>query len=120
MSNIFTLESLDEEIAKDYAPLRFQIDGEEIVLRSLLRVPRKERDAVIERLKELEREEEQDSLNEDEALQAVQFVLQTVAEGKGQGDKLVKALGNDLLRNMKVLERWTEVTQPGEAKNSPS
>lgn len=120
MSNIFTLDSLDEEIEKEYAPLRFQVDGEDIVLRSLLRIPRKERDAVVDRLKHLERNEDQDSLDEDEALEAVQFVLQTVAEGKGQGDKLIKALGNDLLRNMKVLERWTEVTQPGEAKSSPS
>ena len=120
MSNIFNLESLDEEIEKQYAPLRFQIDGEEIVLRSLLRIPRKDRDAVLERLKTLERDEEADTLDEDEALAAVQFVLSTVAEGQGKGAKLTKALGNDLLRNMKVLEHWTEATQPGEAQNSPS
>ena len=121
MSNVFTLESLDEEIEQQYAPLRFQIDGAEIVLRSLLRIPRTDRDAVLERLRTLEQDEEAaDSLDEDETLAAVQFVLSTVAEGKGQGDKLIKALGNDLLRNMKVLEHWTEATKPGEATHSPS
>lgn len=118
MSNVFTLESLEEEIEREYSPLRFQVDGEDIVLRSLLRIPRKERDSVMDKLRTLEGQED-DNPDEDAMLSAVQHVLKTVAETKEQGQKLVSALGNDLLRNMKVLERWTEATQPGEAEHSP-
>lgn len=115
--NIFTLEDLDAAIEREYAPLRFQAGGEEFVLRSLLRVEKKQRDAVVEKLKELD--DNQEELDEDSALSTVQFVLKTVV-ADNKGAKLLKALGDDLLRCMKVLEKWTEATQPGEAKVSPN
>lgn len=121
MSNVFTLESLEEEIEREYAPLRFKVGEEEFTLRSLLRVDRNERDQVLDRLRELEkqRDSSEDDLSEDDALDAVQFVLKTVT-ADDKGDRLTELLGNDLLVNMKILERWTEVTQPGEATHSPT
>lgn len=116
-NNVFTLEALEAEIERQYAPLKFQAAGEEFVLRSLLRIGKKDRDAVMEKLKDLETEDEE--LNEDVAFAAVQFVLKTVV-ADNKGAKLSKVLGDDLLRNMKVLEKWVEATQPGEATDSPS
>lgn len=117
-NNVFTLDALEEEIEKQYAPLRFQANDEEFVLRSVLRVGKKDRDAVMDKLKAMEGQDEEE-LNEDEALQTVQFILKTVT-ADNKGNKLVKALGDDILKNMKVLEKWVEATQPGEATDSPS
>lgn len=117
MGNVFTLESLHEELEREYAPLRFQADGTEYVLRSVLRIDKKDRDAVMEQLKELETEG--DEVDEDKALAAVKFVLKTVTSDR-KGERLVKLLGDDLLACMKLMEKWTEATQPGEAQDSPS
>ena len=114
--NIFTLEDLDAAIEREYAPVKFQAAGEEFTLRSLLRVEKKQRDAVVEKLKELE---DQDDLDEDTALSTVQFVLKSVC-ADGKGARLVKVLGDDLLRCMKLLSMWTEATQQGEATDSPA
>lgn len=118
-NNVFTLEALEAEIERQYAPLKFQAGNEEFVLRSLLRVGKKDRDEVMSKLKDLDADENAEELNEDEALATVQFVLKTVV-ADNKGTKLVKVLGDDLLRNMKVLEKWVEATQPGEATDSPN
>lgn len=115
--NVFTLEDLDAAIEREYAPLRFQAGGEEFVLRSLLRVEKKKRDAVVAKLKELD--EHGEDVDEEVALATVQLILKTVC-ADGKGDKLLKVVGNDLLRCMKLLTLWTEATQPGEAQGSPS
>jgi hypothetical protein len=115
--NVFTLADLDAAIEREYAPLKFQAGDEEFVLRSLLRVEKKQRDAVIAKLKELE--DQGDDIDEDTALTTVQFILKTVC-ADAKGTKLLKTVGDDLLRCMKLLTLWTEATQPGEATDSPA
>lgn len=115
--NVFTLADLDESIEREYAPLKFEADGDEFVLRSLLRVDKKQRDSVVSKLKELE--DQGEDVSEETALSTVQFILKTVC-ADDKGTKLLKALGDDLLRCMKLLTAWTEATQPGEAKDSPA
>lgn len=115
--NVFTLEALDAAIEREYAPMKFQAGGEEFVLRSLLRVPKKDRDAVLAKLEELDTLGEK--ADEDAVLTTVQFILRAVC-ADGRGAKLLKAVGDDLLRSMKLLTMWTEATQPGEAQDSPS
>lgn len=121
MSEVFTLESLEEELENEFAPFPFEAGGERFVLRNLLRCDKKERQAAIARLKALEslNDEDQSEEQEDATLSAVQFVLSTVTAER-RGAKLLKAIGPDLLINMKLLERWAERTQPGEATASPS
>jgi hypothetical protein len=53
----------------------------------------------------------------EELLYAATSVLEIVAD---HGKKLTKELDGDLAVTMKVLERWMEATQPGEAKRSGS
>ncbi|WP_190821959.1 phage tail assembly protein [Saccharopolyspora pogona] len=115
--NVFTLDDLDAAIEREYAPLTFQAAGEEFVLRSLLRVEKKRRDAVIAKLKELD--DAGDDIDEDLALSTVQFILKSVT-ADDRGTKLLKALGDDLLRFMRLLSMWSEATQPGEATASPN
>ncbi|MDA3643780.1 phage tail assembly protein [Saccharopolyspora indica] len=123
MSNEFTLESLQEEIEREYAPLVFKAAGEEFVLRSLLRVPKKDREKVIAAMTALDNErenaDEDDTVSEDTAVETVELIIKTVT-ADGKGTKLVKLLGGDVLVLMKVLQKWTEATQPGEAQNSPA
>jgi hypothetical protein len=120
MSNVFTLESLVEEIEREYAPLKFQAGGEEFVLKSLMRTDRKVRDAVVERLKSLEAAHNSDeAVDEGELLEGIAFVLSSVTEGR-KGARLMKVVGEDVLLGMKLLEKWTAATQPGEAKDSPT
>lgn len=111
--NVFTLADLDAAIEREYAPLRFQAGDEEFVLRSLMRVDRKQRAAVIAKMETLE----DDDVDENVVIDAVQFVMKTVC-ADGKGAKLVKLLGDDTVRYMKLLTMWTEATQPGEAKDS--
>lgn len=117
-NNVFTLEALEEEIERQYAPFRLSTGSDEFVLRSLLRVSKKERETVVDKLQVLDTEDGAE-LNEAETLEVVHTVLKTVT-ADGKGSKLIKVLGDDLLRCMKVLEKWIEATQPGEAENSPS
>lgn len=121
MSNVFTLDSLREEVEKEYAPLKIQLsDGTEITLVSLLRLPKKSRDAVLAALDALDSEDEgtTTSAGVDSTLATALKVLELVS-GTG-GKRLVKELGDDLALTMKVLNSWTAATQPGEAKSSPA
>lgn len=124
MSNAFTLDSLREEIEKEFAPAKVGLkDGSEVVLRNLLRLDGKERDKVIGLLEGVKGAQDEDLESAgaeriDEILSVVQEILKTVAETKGT--QLVKELGEDLILTMKVLERWMGDTQPGEAESLPS
>ena len=115
--NVFTLDDLDAAIEREYAPLRFRAGDDEFVLRSLMRVSRKEREAVVKKLETLENADDDDSIDETAVIEAVQFVVKTIC-ADNKGAKLVKVVGDDIVRYMKLLAMWTEATQPGEAKDS--
>lgn len=126
-NNVFTLESLEEEIERDFSPLTFTAGNDEFVLRNPLRLEADNRKKVMASLQTLEDARQTATtkggtdaqVDGDEMLETVQAILKAVTADK-KGDKLVKILGNDLVRCMKVMERWMEATQPGEASDSPS
>lgn len=120
MSNVFTLQSLDEEIERKYAPVKFEDNGEEFILVSLLRVDKKVRKEVMDRLQGLNTNADSDEdFDEDKTVAELEFVLSSVTREK-RGAKLIRVLGHDLLRLMTLLKIWQEATQPGEAQGSPS
>jgi len=123
MSNVFTLESFQEELEAEYEPFVFRAGGQEFVLVSLLRVSKETRKACTDKLKELDVKDGADvsaeDLDEDASIEAIQFILSSVTQDR-KGKALIKAIGNDLLMNMKIMQRWQEKTQPGEAQDSPS
>lgn len=120
MSNTFTLEALREEIEKKYAPLVFKDGDKEFVLQSLMMVPKEVRAAVQERLETLtESKDENETVSEDDTLEALKFVLSSVTKDK-KGPALLRVLGNELIYYSALMEKWSEATQPGEASSSPS
>lgn len=118
MSNIITLADLDEAIEREYAPLTLKVGDHEYVLQSLMRVDKTKRDEVEQYLEALNKKDDE-TLSEEDALEAIHYILKAVVKDN-KGDWLVKAVGNDLLRNMTLLKQWAKATQPGEAVDSPN
>jgi hypothetical protein len=117
MGNVFTLQSLQEELERTYAPLEFQNGKDTYVLRQVLRMPKSERDMVASKLKSLDREDSDDT-TEEEVLEILELILRTVTQD-GKGEKLVELLDHDLLTVKLLFDKWMEACQPGEASPSP-
>lgn len=112
MSNVFTLESLNDELNTKYGPFVFQAGKQKFELPPLLRLPDSERDLAINILKSAEVVQERNDL--DEVKEMLKDLLRVVVRD-GKGDALVEVLNNDLLSIQIIIEKWTEKTQPGEA-----
>lgn len=123
MSNVITLDSIREEVEKEFAPLKVGLsDGTEAVLKSLVRLNEKARKAVLAELKVIEEvtSREDDATEADDVsalIAAIGKVLELVCD---KGRQLAKEIDGDLLVSMKLLTQWMEATQAGEAQNSPS
>lgn len=122
MGNVFTLDALREEVEKEFAPVEIVLsDGTKITLRNLLRLPKGERDAVLEKLKVLE---SLDKTGESQDANELDLLAVTSVEILGlvsdNPKRLALELGDDLSIILKVLNVWMESSQPGEAGSSPS
>jgi Mycobacteriophage tail assembly protein len=122
MGNVFTLDALREEVEKEFAPIELVVsDGTTVTLRNLLRLPKKERDQVLAKLKVLE---SLDKSGESQDANEVDLLASTAVEilvlVSDHGKKLADELGDDLSIILKVLSVWMESSQPGEAEPSPS
>lgn len=122
MGNVFTLDALREEVEKEFAPVEIVLrDGTKVTLRNLLRLPKKDRDAVLGKLKVLE---SIDSSGESEDVNELDLLATTAVEilvlVGDYGHKLVEELGDDLSIILKVLNVWMDSSQPGEAEPSPA
>lgn len=122
MGNVFTLDSLREEVEKEFAPVKIVLsDGTEVTLRNLLRLPKGDRAKVVAKLKVLEsvdKSGESEDSNELDLLAttAVEILVLVADHGK----KLADELGDDLSIILKVLGVWMDTSQPGEAQPSPA
>src|SRR5690606_4567017 len=91
MSNVFTLDSMREELEKQYEPIKVQLsDGSEAVLQNLLRMKKTQRDAVLEKLDELaslQQKEEAGELSQVEVLTATSDLSFGILELAVGGDK---------------------------------
>jgi len=126
MSNTFTLDALREDVERKYAPVKIAVGKREVVLRHLIRMPKGDREAVVELLNKFKdavssgpEDKADDAVLDDDAL--LELGKEIVAKvAKDHGDVLVEALGDDLALTIHVLETWMEATQLGEAQNSPA
>lgn len=118
MSNVFTLDDLNAAIETKYAPFYFHAGSDRFVLRQVLRLSQSEREVVTSELKNLDNVDEE-NINEGEILRIVEKILSTVTD-HGKGPQLVELLGHELVRVQMLLEKWIEVTSPGEASPSPA
>jgi len=120
MGNVFTLDSLRAEVDKDFSPAKITLsDGSTVVLRNLLRLKKKDRDAVLEKLTELDKVSGE-GISVDDIATAVDVISGVLTVVADHPKELLKELDGDLQVAMKVLEVWMEATQPGEASNSPA
>jgi hypothetical protein len=116
MGSVFTLDSLREEAEKKYAPVTLDLgDGVEIELRSLIRLPKKDRAVAFDLLKTIEDNDGNSSDGVEVLTESALKLLGTVAD---KGPLLVKALGDDLSLILEVLSLWMDGSQPGEAESS--
>lgn len=127
MSNIFTLDSMREEIEKQFAPFQIEIDGKTLTLRNLLRVPKKNRERVFSLLDELSEIQKQAEASDDNGLTATERSAQIaleifplVADNEKLGRTLVENIEEDLALTLRVFSTWMEGTQAGEAEGSRS
>lgn len=125
MSNVYSLAQLCEDLDKEFAPLKLEVDGEELVLRNLMRIHDSDRSAVLTALTDIDianGDDDQKELSAEQvdAMSAALRVIFSKVTANGKGDKLVEHIDQDLMLSMKILELWTEATQPGEAQSSPA
>lgn len=119
MSNVFTLDSLREEADKKFAPFKVELsDGTYANMRSLLRMNKLTREAVMKQMDAMSSsDDDDDSVGVEELATAVSKVIELVA-GKEKGKLLLKDLDGDLGLSMTLIEQWMELTQSGEAESS--
>jgi hypothetical protein len=125
MANIFTLDSMREEIEKEFAPFQITVDGKTLTLRNLLRVPKKHREEVYALLDELASTQgestESGTLSETErSAQIALKIIPLVADNEKLAGVLVSNIEDDLALTLRVFSTWMESTQAGEAGDSRS
>ncbi|QFG11538.1 tail assembly chaperone [Mycobacterium phage Maminiaina] len=131
MGNIFTLDSVREEVEREFAPVTVDMPEGSVVLRNVLRVPKLRRDKVFKLIDELEaatKDEAGKPIPEDQlgmehmertAGIAVELI-RLVADSDKLAEILCGILEDDVALTLAVFGKWMEVTQPGEAERSQS
>jgi hypothetical protein len=112
MSNVFTLDSLNDELEIKYGSFEFQAGKQKFVLPPILRLPKSERDLAYAILANTEAVQESQDID---AFQMLLEELLKVLVRDGKGDQLIEVLDHDILKMQILIEKWTEKTQPGEA-----
>jgi Mycobacteriophage tail assembly protein len=133
MANTFTLDNLRADIDKEFSPVRLTLsDGDEIVMRSILRLGEKDRKAVLEHITKLQEagsevepsgDAEKDTAEGAKRFEALQkhssAIIEKIAQ-KGKGRKLLAELDGDVPLTLRIISTWIEATEPGEAESSPA
>lgn len=117
MTNVYSLADLKSDIEKKYAPLEIELGRGKVQIRSILRLGKEERKAVVDAISVFT--EDAKDVDSEEMFEAVKTVLRTCA-ADNKGDTLINAIGDDFALGMQIMNLWSEVTQPGEAENSPA
>lgn len=121
MGNVFTLDSMREEIEREFSPCQFELpDGKSVTLRNLLRVPKSSREQVFALLDELAALNEEDGAGNslsatDKSAQIALKIIPLVADSEKLGAKLVELIEEDMALTLRVFSAWMESTQAGEA-----
>lgn len=123
MSNVYSLAQLREDVEREFAPLKFDLGDDVVVLQSAMRLDDKDRAQVqadMKRIQEIQASAEEAEEDQVPALKAAVFAVLEKITADGKGKKLVAALDGDLAAGMLLMNKWGEATMPGEASNSPA
>ncbi len=113
MSNSYSLDDLRADLDSVYAPVI--VDG--VTLRSLMRLNKDEREQVLVSFQKTQTSDTSTPEGMNSMIEGITEIIAVVG-GKG-GPGLVKKIGDDVALAVKIMELWTEATNPGEASNSP-
>jgi hypothetical protein len=121
MGNIFTLDSMRDEIEREFAPFQIEVGGENLTLRNLLRVPKKNRDEVYGLLDEMTAA--QDSVEgtlsaTEKSAQIALRIIPLVSDNEKLARKLVEKIEDDLALTLRLFNVWMEATQVGNSEGS--
>jgi len=117
MSNVITLDSIRESVAKKYASVKVDLGTDTVELKQVLRLGKDARKTVIAKIEELEKVQELED-GTDEMLSIAREVVLSLAEG--DRFRLEAAVGGDSLVYLELFNSWMEASQPGEAESSPA
>lgn len=122
VSNVFSLDTLREDVEKKFAPVTITLsDGEEIVLRNIMRLSKDDRKAVLAVIEEIQAEGDDSQADSIEStLAGIAKLFGIIAQTKAKGAKLVKEIGDNLPLTTAVFSAWMKESQLGEAGNSPT
>jgi hypothetical protein len=125
MGNVFTLDSMREEIEREFAPCQVGLpEGKTVTLRNLLRVPKTNREEIyglLDELSEIQKSEEDKGLvSTEKSAQIALKILPLVADSEKLGRQLVESIEDDLALTLRVFSRWMDGSQVGEAEGSPN
>lgn len=131
MTNVFTLDSLRDETVKRYEPVVLELgDGTSITLKSTLRLGKRDREAVLAAIKEIESIEEDFDDDDEEMIDTYSELVCASIEKifrliSSKPKRLLVELDNEDPRikvslYTAVLRRWMGGTQLGEAEPSLS
>ena len=132
MSNVFALDALREETEKRYEPLTVKLsDGSSIELKPLLRLGKKEREAIQEALEEIEKLDDDEFDDEDEELvdeyadKVCSIIEKIFTLVSSKPKRLIAALDHEepqikATLYTTLLQKWMGETQVGEAASSPA
>lgn len=111
-----SLDQINSEVERRYAPFVVEdVPGGDVAMLSPLRMPKPDRNRLLEMNDSLKAAQKS---NDVQALLGLAHdVVRLVSVGK-QGDRLLKAIGDDLAKLMYVLEQYMEAVQLGEVSRS--
>jgi hypothetical protein len=122
MSNVFTLDSMRDEIEREFAPFQISVAGEVLTLRNLLRVPKNSRDEVyglLDELSELQENTDEGTLAATEkSAQIALKIIPLVADNKKLAKLLVENIEDDLALTLRLFNVWMEATQAPNSEGS--
>lgn len=113
MSNSYTLDDLRDALDKEFAPVT--VDG--VVLRNVMRLGKDDRESVLKAISTTQSAETSTPEGMNQLLESIRTVLGVVGSD-GKGAALAKKIGDDVALAVKVMELWSEGTNPGEADSS--
>jgi hypothetical protein len=118
MSDVFTLDDLNNILDTEYGPFVFQVGKEKFEIMPILRLPANCRNVVVDKIKTMQDEEGNPlDISEGEAIESMEMILSSATDG-GKGERLLEILGSDILKIKIIFEKWIEKTNPGEASAS--
>ncbi|QGJ90174.1 tail assembly chaperone [Mycobacterium phage SheaKeira] len=124
MGNVFTLDSVREEVEREFAPVTVDMAEGSVVLRNVLRVPKLRRDKVFKLIDDLEAATK-DEKGKEIAIESLGMehmektagiaveLIRLVCDSDKLGEILCGILEDDVALTLAVFGKWMEVTQPG-------